>query len=81
MVDFTGDGLGEWVKCDDGWIGVESYRDYHFFDTPNFNIESTKTVTLAVRLCIKIKGNLGSISTHSTYVYKGTYYIHMHSYT
>ena len=53
-----GDGLGEWEKCDDGWIGVESFRDYHFYDTPNFNIESAKTGTLAVRLCIKIPGKL-----------------------
>jgi len=68
MVDFIGDGLGEWVKCDDGWIGVESYRDYRFFDTPNFNIESAKTGTLAVRLCIKIPGNLGSISIHKQYL-------------
>ena len=26
MIDLTEDGLGEWVKCDDGWIGVESSR-------------------------------------------------------
>jgi len=76
MVDFTGDGLGEWVKCDDGWIGVKSYSwigvmsyyDYDFFDTPNFNIESVKTSTLVVRLCIKITGNLASISTHKQYL-------------
>ena len=46
------------MKCDDGWIGVESFRDYHFYDTPNFNIESAKTGTLAVRLCIKIPGKV-----------------------
>ncbi|XP_065919557.1 uncharacterized protein [Dysidea avara] len=50
------DGTGDWVKCDDAWIGVESYRDYRFLDTPNFNIESAKTGTLAVRLNIKIPG-------------------------
>ena len=55
---FTGDGLGEWVKCDDGWIGEELSCDYHFYDTPNFNIKSAHTGTLAVRLCIKIEGNV-----------------------
>ena len=45
------------MKCDDGWIGVESFRNYHFYDTPNFNIKSAQTGTLAVRLCIKIEGN------------------------
>ncbi|XP_065883718.1 uncharacterized protein [Dysidea avara] len=50
----TNDGTGGWVKCDDAWIGVESYDDYRFLDIPNFNIESAKTVTLAVRLNIKI---------------------------
>ena len=52
------DGTGDWVKCDDAWIGVESYRDYRFLDTPNFNIESAKTGTLAVRLNIKIPGDV-----------------------
>ncbi|XP_065920812.1 uncharacterized protein [Dysidea avara] len=50
------DGTGDWAKCDDAWIGVESYRNYRFLDTPNFNIESAKTGTLAVRLNIKIPG-------------------------
>jgi len=54
----VGDGTGDWVKCDNAWIGVESYRDYRFLDTPNFNIESAKTGTLAVRLNIKIPGDI-----------------------
>ena len=53
----TGDGLGEWVKCDDGWIGEKSFHWYHFCDAPNFNIKSAQNSTLAIQLCIKIEGN------------------------
>ena len=57
VITFNRDGLGEWVKCDDGWIGEKLFRGYHFCDTPNFNINSAQTDTLAIRLCIKIEGN------------------------
>ena len=53
------------MKCDDGWIGVELFRDYHFYDTPNFNIKSAQTGTLAVRLCIKIEDNVHIMYVHS----------------
>ena len=53
----AGDGLGEWVKCDDGWIGEKSSHGYRFPDTPNFNIKSAQSSTLAIQLCIKIEGN------------------------
>ena len=64
-----GDGLGEWAKCDDGWIGVESYRDYHFYDTPNFNIKSAQIYTLAIRLCIKITGDVLTFLCITMYTY------------
>jgi len=50
----TDDGTGGWVKCDNAWIGIESRGGYRFHDIVNFNIDSAKTGTLAVRLNIKI---------------------------
>ena len=58
LLIFIGDGLGEWVKCDDGWVGEQLLIDkYHFYDTPNFTVKSAVTETVAIRLCIKIEGN------------------------
>ena len=52
----TDDGLGDWVKCDGLKMGVKVDDQYHFDATPNFNIESARTMTKAVQLSIKISG-------------------------
>jgi len=37
-------------------MGVKVDDQYHFDATPNFNIESARTMTKAVQLSIKISG-------------------------
>ena len=49
--------MGEWLKCDDGWIGEELIFDkYDFYDTTNFTVKSSDANTVAIKLCFKIKG-------------------------
>lgn len=55
-----GDGLGEWVKCDNGLIGVQSFDNngitYHFHHTPTFNVKLGDVVIHVIQLCIKRPG-------------------------
>ncbi|XP_065883713.1 uncharacterized protein [Dysidea avara] len=52
----TKDGSGDWVKCDGVKIGVKAGDQYHFDDTPNFSLESARTITKVMQLSIKISG-------------------------
>ena len=48
---------GEWVKCDDQWIGKEFFRGrYEWFDSTNFSLEAASTGTLIARVAVQFSG-------------------------
>lgn len=48
---------GEWVKCEELWIGKEFFRGtYDWFKSTNFSLDSASTGTLITRLAIPCTG-------------------------